>query len=46
MTSWAVVVDYWYGEWTYGVYHTEQEAEQAKDRCSHIRGTIRIRRDG
>lgn len=43
--TWSVIVDYWYGQWTYGVYHDEDEAKQAKDRCSPIGGTVRIRRD-
>ena len=41
---WEVIVDYFYGEWTYGVYPTEEQARAAAEGCTHIKDTIRIRR--
>ena len=42
--QWEVIVDYFYGQWTYGVYPTEEDARNAAAQCTHIRDTIRIRR--
>ena len=40
--GWSVIIDCWTGQWTYGIYDTKQQAEEAAERCPPDWGTVKI----